>query len=109
MDETLYKRSPQGQNKQQQKGRLFIGNRSVNFTKDIYIGRGEDNQIVLDKDDQISRQHALIRVLAGRAYIKDLNSTNGTYVNGQPLPKGKLVPLNLESVIRIGNTSIRYA
>jgi len=109
MDETLYKRSPEGKKKgEKRQGRLFIGNRSINFTKDIYIGRSEDNQIVLKEDSQISRRHAVIRILAGRAFIKDLGSTNGTYLNGDPIPSGKNVPLSLGTVIQIGSTRIRY-
>ncbi len=46
------------------------------------IGRRMDNHLVLD-DPRISRYHAQIRALNGRFVLFDLNSTGGTYVNGQ--------------------------
>ena len=49
---------------------------------DNVIGRNEDVAIAL-KDDGVSRRHAVIRVLNGRATLADLGSTNGTRKNGQ--------------------------
>lgn len=48
----------------------------------INIGRRMDNHLILD-DPRISRYHAQIRALNGRFVLFDLNSTGGTYVNGQ--------------------------
>lgn len=52
----------------------------------ISVGRNHDNQIVVDHP-KVSRHHALVCVekVAGQniLYVKDLNSSNGLYVNGQ--------------------------
>ncbi len=48
----------------------------------INIGRRLDNQVVID-DPRVSRAHAQLRVAKGRFAIFDLNSTGGTFVNGQ--------------------------
>jgi pSer/pThr/pTyr-binding forkhead associated (FHA) protein len=48
----------------------------------INIGRRLDNQVVID-DPRVSRTHAQLRVAKGRFAIFDLNSTGGTFVNGQ--------------------------
>lgn len=48
----------------------------------VNIGRRMDNHLVLD-DPRISRYHAQVRALNGRFVLFDLNSTGGTYVNGQ--------------------------
>lgn len=53
----------------------------------ITIGRKEDNSISID-DPYISQIHAEIIVNDGRMFVNDLESTNGTYVNGQRV-KGK--------------------
>ena len=46
------------------------------------IGRRSDNHLIVD-DPRISRYHAQVRYVRGRFIIFDLNSTGGTYVNGQ--------------------------
>jgi pSer/pThr/pTyr-binding forkhead associated (FHA) protein len=51
----------------------------------ITIGRSKVNQIVIP-DMSVSSEHAKITIMDnGEVYIKDLNSTNGTYVNGQKI------------------------
>lgn len=50
----------------------------------ITIGREEDNDIRLN-DDRVSRFHAKIQEDAGRVILTDLDSTNGTRVNGHPV------------------------
>jgi pSer/pThr/pTyr-binding forkhead associated (FHA) protein len=48
----------------------------------ILIGRDPGNDVVLD-DRRVSRKHAEIRLRLGRYTLYDLQSTNGTYVNGR--------------------------
>lgn len=51
----------------------------------LTIGRGVDNDIMMG-DDAISTCHAKIRFgEAGQYFLRDLRSTNGVFVNGQPL------------------------
>lgn len=46
------------------------------------VGRHEESDIVLD-DVSVSRHHAILtRTASGRITLRDLNSLNGTYVNG---------------------------
>ncbi len=47
----------------------------------VRLGRGTENQVVLD-DSRVSRQHAEIFLRGSEWYLRDLGSTNGTYVNG---------------------------
>jgi hypothetical protein len=48
----------------------------------INIGRRLDNHLVID-DPRVSRAHAQLRAVHGHYVLFDLNSTGGTYVNGQ--------------------------
>lgn len=48
----------------------------------VIIGRDPQNDLVLD-DRRVSRKHAEIRLRLGRYTLYDLQSTNGTYVNGR--------------------------
>jgi pSer/pThr/pTyr-binding forkhead associated (FHA) protein len=57
----------------------------------INIGRRLDNHVVID-DPRISRNHAQIREIKGRFVIFDLNSTGGTYVNGDRINQSVLYP-----------------
>lgn len=46
------------------------------------IGRSEDAQFCLPQDRFFSRHHCLIEIAPPQAFLRDLGSTNGTYVNG---------------------------
>lgn len=48
------------------------------------IGRGSECDIVLDAPD-VSRRHARITLESGLARLEDMNSTNGTFLNGDPI------------------------
>lgn len=48
------------------------------------VGRGSECDIVLDAPD-ISRRHARITWESGLSRVEDLNSTNGTFLNGEPV------------------------
>jgi len=60
-------------------------------TSVINIGRRMDNQLVID-DPRISRNHAQLRAINGRFVLFDLNSTGGTFVNGQRTSQSVLYP-----------------
>ena len=47
-----------------------------------YIGRADDNQVRLKSGD-VSRRHAMVSVASGQYLLRDLQSQNGTFVNGQ--------------------------
>src|SRR2546427_5060824 len=53
------------------------------------IGRMKTNSIVID-DSSVSLMHAKITRKNGEFYLKDLNSTNGTIVNGQQIAEARL-------------------
>ena len=46
------------------------------------VGRAQDSRVVLD-DPTVSRHHALITIEDGTIWIKDLDSKNGTFVDGE--------------------------
>jgi hypothetical protein len=57
----------------------------------INIGRRLDNMVVVD-DPRVSRNHAQLRSINGRFVVFDLNSTGGTFVNGQRASQSVLYP-----------------
>jgi hypothetical protein len=70
----------------------------------IRLGRGYDNDFILD-DDYAAASHARIELdAAGRLVLRDLGSTNGIVHKGRRLPEVELLG---DTVVRIGHTSIR--
>jgi pSer/pThr/pTyr-binding forkhead associated (FHA) protein len=58
----------------------------------IKIGRDKSNDIII-KEPKVSRNHAIITILDNQSYeVKDLGSTNGTYINGQRITKQIIHP-----------------
>ena len=71
---------------------------------DITIGRKEDNSVVLN-DQHVSGNHAILSIRNEALVLEDLNSTNGTLVNGKKI-SGR-VRLNINDEIRIGTTKFK--
>jgi len=70
----------------------------------INIGRRLDNHIVID-DPRVSRRHAQLRAVKGWYILFDLNSTGGTFVNGQRVTQSILYP---GDVISLAGVSLIY-
>lgn len=109
LNETVYKRSPIAKKVAKNKtATLTIKNKSFRFEKTIIIGRDKSCNITLN-DPLVSRRHAKITVIEGKKfYIEDLNSTNGTYVNNNPILKGKKILLKKNDKIRMGSTTLVF-
>ncbi|MER6299074.1 FHA domain-containing protein [Kitasatospora sp. NPDC001539] len=72
----------------------------------VRIGRAEDNDLVLD-DLVVSRHHAELRELPdGGQEIVDLDSHNGTYLNGTPVKRARVGPAD---VVGIGHSALCLA
>lgn len=65
---------------------------------EVTIGRALDNDLVIH-NPTISQHHARIYTYLGASYIEDLDSTNGTYIDGKRVNKHVLKPGN---VIKLG-------
>ena len=69
------------------------------------VGRQKDNDLVLD-DVTVSRHHALFTTTAsGRVTVRDLNSLNGTYVNGSRVEE---VTLRTFDEVQIGKFKLTF-
>ena len=69
-----------------------------------FLGRDASSDIVLD-DDQVSGRHIRIGYEGGEFRVRDLGSTNGTFVNGERI--GGSVILKNEDLVKIGGTIIK--
>jgi predicted component of type VI protein secretion system len=70
----------------------------------VTIGRVESNDVSLPADDEASRLHAVIERLAGGWCVRDLSSSNGTFVNGERVAGDR--PLRAGDEIRVGRTRL---
>jgi hypothetical protein len=68
------------------------------------IGRGSHADFLLAGDDAVSRAHAEIAVRAGLCLVRDLDSCNGTLLNGRPVRRARL---RRGDVLLLGETEIR--
>lgn len=71
----------------------------------ISIGRGLDNDLVID-DARVSRHHAQITFRHGHYLLRDQRSTNGTFVNNQPV---EAVVLASGDLVSIGGFELLFA
>ncbi|HLY28079.1 MAG TPA: FHA domain-containing protein [Aggregatilineales bacterium] len=58
-------------------------------------------------DSGVSRHHALIYVLDGMLYVRDMCSTNGTRINDKTLMPNKAYPLHENDVIEFGQLRVK--
>ena len=76
-----------------------------NMSKERYtVGRLPDNDIRID-NSAVSGHHALVINILNDSFLEDLNSTNGTYVNGKLIKKHAL---QHGDVITVGHHALRF-
>lgn len=69
------------------------------------IGRGPANAIPLD-DESVSARHAILAYRDRTWWIEDLDSTNGTFLNGRPIDRR--TPVSAGDQIEIGSIRARF-
>ncbi|MER6914972.1 FHA domain-containing protein [Streptomyces sp. NPDC000594] len=73
----------------------------------MHIGRALENELVVS-DLQVSRRHAECTATPdGRFRIRDLGSHNGTYVNGQPIPRSGTAVIGPGDIVGVGHSTFR--
>ena len=70
----------------------------------ITVGRAGQNDLVLDGDEFASARHARIEVRGDGVWVQDLDSTNGTYVNGARVTGAQRMAAG--DVLRVGETDL---
>ena len=79
--------------------------KEVQLTKDrTTLGRRPYNDVVID-NLAISGEHAVFQMSGNDVFIEDLNSTNGTYVNGKAAKKQQLVN---GDTVEVGKYKIKF-
>lgn len=79
--------------------------REVSNVPPVTIGRDKAATVHVD-DPQCSRIHAAIRFWDDIFVVRDMNSHNGTYLNGSKIVVAKLMP---GDVVKVGDTELRFS
>ncbi len=91
MDATIEVVGPDGQSRQ-----VHVADRTLR------VGRGDDNDIVIN-DDRVSRHHGRFTSRQGVLVYTDLESTNGSFVNGVRVRE---IGLGVDDVVRLGRATL---
>jgi hypothetical protein len=70
----------------------------------VTLGRGGQNDLVLTGDEFASARHARVEARPDGVWVQDLESTNGTYVNGARVAGA--MRLTAGDVLRVGETDL---
>lgn len=82
----------------------FVGKRCELKTDKLTIGRVEDNGFQIP-EGSVSGRHCEVHLKEGKVYVKDLGSTNGTFVGGKKVNSETL--LRPGKILRLGQVEIR--
>lgn len=86
---------------------LIIEGKEIPITaEEFVIGRKEGDLIV--PNPYVSHIHCKIYLEEAGAFIEDLGSTNGTFVNGEEIERGEKIPLEDGTLIEIGGTKLVF-
>ncbi|WP_352336789.1 FHA domain-containing protein [Psychrobacter sp. 16-MNA-CIBAN-0192] len=83
-----------------------LGDLRLTVNDSLSVGRGSDNDVVLGSK-QVSRNHALLSVLNGELYVKDLDSSNGTFVNDSRIENNKTKLLNSDDTVTFASFAFK--
>lgn len=90
-------------------GRLRANQSNESRTLEAYslVGRGPTCVVVL-KDERVSYEHACLKYTSRGWALRDLGSTNGTWLNGQKVAAGTDVAVRAGDTIAFGETSVLF-
>ncbi|MBS1123860.1 MAG: diguanylate cyclase/phosphodiesterase & domain with sensor(s) [Deltaproteobacteria bacterium] len=81
-----------------------LAGKLIPLTEPMILGRGGEADVRIVKEEMaMSRKHCRLFLVEGEAYIEDLQSSNGTYVNGRRIVRERLRD---GDKIQVGETTI---
>ncbi len=83
-----------------------LGDLTLTVEDSLSVGRGGDNDVVLGSK-QVSRNHAILSILDGQLYVKDLDSSNGTFINDRRIAGNESNLLQAEDTLGFASFSFQ--
>ena len=84
-----------------------LGKKYILDEPEITIGRDASNQVCVELDN-VSRKHCRITVKDTKVFLRDLNSTNGTYLNDEEVPPPEEFVLRSGDLIKVGGAIYKF-
>jgi pSer/pThr/pTyr-binding forkhead associated (FHA) protein len=78
---------------------------TIDLASPLELGRAPGCGLSITNDDEVSAHHARLVHEEGRVLLEDLDSTNGTFLNGVAIQIP--APIGDRDVVRIGRTELR--
>ncbi len=69
----------------------------------LFVGRGEENDVIIDYDRRVSSQHFCLEYMDGTLFVTDLGSKNSTLLNGIAIRPDTRHKLDPGDIIRFGD------
>ena len=85
-----------------------LGDLTLTVTDSLSIGRGSDNDVVLGSKE-VSRNHAQLSILNGQLYVKDLASSNGTFINDERIAANESKHLAVSDTLGFASFSFQVS
>ena len=109
-EQTIINESPIGKHldrlaDSKQASYLVFNKKKIQLVAKITIGREYDNSVVVD-NKLASRHHCVIQKIKEEYFLKDENSTNGTFLNDHRIPPDKYVKLSTGDKITVGTADL---
>ena len=76
--------------------------------KEFMVGKSVNCDYQITDNKKVSRKHAIFRISNGECYVRDNDSTNHTFINGQLIQPGVEIMLSNDDYIRLGDEEFRY-
>lgn len=95
-----------GYGSNRQRHRMVI-NASELYRGEIVVGREPDNRSYVINDESVSRRHCAFYAQGNNLFIREIKSTNGTFVDGRRLSEGESAPLRNGSDIKLGAVTFK--
>lgn len=71
-----------------------------------FVGRSDENDVIIDFDKRVSSQHFALEVDGGMLFVTDLGSTNGTMLNNIAIKPDVRHKLSIGDIIRFGDSKM---
>ncbi len=88
---------------------LLVNGTQHPVQRQTIVGRGHDADLPIDNDPRISRAHASFEVVGAALVVRDLDSANGVFVNGERVGERAPHPLQAGDVVIIGDTRVEVS